>query len=482
MKSFFLLISFLSFCLGSRSLFAKNTEDNTPLDSVTQNRPMLFNYYVVKDIQIEGNQITHPSIILRELTFKAGDQIPLNIADQILERSRQNIFNTSLFNFVEIAKEIENGNEIRIKIKVFERWYTWPSPVFELADRNFNEWWSRGRSFSRTNYGMYLVQENFRGRDETLTIGVRAGFSEKYSLSYEIPYLSKRKKGGLILGFSFGRNHEIPYAVDEANHLLFYKNPDKYILESVASSLRYTYRAGIYNTNIASLEFNQESVADTVTHLNTDFYVKGMTRNRYISLGYYFAHDQRDFKNYPLVGNFFDIGFRQSGLGIEKNQIQFLSLYGSVKRFWQLNQNWFYAAGLSGRFVKASTLPYLYQSALGYGTDYVRGYEYQVFKGYHFMLLKTNLKYRLISERVYKLGWPKLEKFNTIPYALYMNFIFDAGYLMQRPSDRLQFKNILPGYGIGLDYVTYYSMVLRMEYTFNKFGKSDLYLHFVIPI
>ena len=157
-------------------------------------------------------------------------------------------------------------------------------------------------------------------------------------------------------------------------------------------------------------------------------------------------------------------------------------MYGSIKKFWHVNKNWYYAAALSGRFSKASELPYLFQAALGYGSDYVRGYEYNVYKGYHFVLLKTNLKYRLISERVYKMDWLKVEKFNTIPYALYVNFIFDAGYMMNQANESLRITNTLPGWGIGLDYVTYYSMVLRAEYSFNKLGKSDLYLHFVIPI
>jgi hypothetical protein len=44
-------------------------------------------------------------------------------------------------------------------------------------------------------------------------------------------------------------------------------------------------------------------------------------------------------------------------------------------------------------------------------------------------------------------------------------------------ADELQF-----GYGIGLDFVTYYDIVLRSEYSFNKFGEHGFFLHFVAPI
>lgn len=482
MKSFLFFSIVFIFFSGSSFARALPLEKPLPFDSLQEAHTGLFRYLIVKEILIEGNQITHESIILRELNFKKGDTIPLQIVDAIIERCRKNILNTSLFHFVEMTKEIISGNEMRIHIIVHERWYTWPSPTFELSDRNFNEWWSKGRQLKRSNYGLYIVQENFRGRDETLTIGLRAGYSEKYSITYDVPYISKKKKGGLSFGFSYGRNHEIPYSLDSNNHLIFFKNPDKFVMEGLASSLRYNYRLGIYNTHVLSFDFNQEIVADTVTRLNTDFYVRGKNRNRYLSIGYYFVHDHRDFKSYPLEGHFVDIGFRQSGLGIEGNQINYLSMYGSIKKFWHVNKNWYYAAALSGRFSNSSDLPYLFQAALGYGSDYVRGYEYNVYKGYHFLLLKTNLKYRLISERVYKMDWLKIEKFNTIPYALYVNFIFDAGYMMSRPNESLRISNALPGWGIGLDYVTYYSMVLRAEYSFNKLGKSDLYLHFVIPI
>jgi hypothetical protein len=38
------------------------------------------------------------------------------------------------------------------------------------------------------------------------------------------------------------------------------------------------------------------------------------------------------------------------------------------------------------------------------------------------------------------------------------------------------------GYGIGLDYVTYYNLVFSVEYSLNRMGESGLFLHFAAPI
>ena len=116
---------------------------------------------LVNDIIIIGNKKTKPSIILRELTFSKNEYV--YEIDSILLKCKENLSNTSLFNFVEINYIKQDSNSILVYINVTERWYLWPMPVFELADRNFNEW-AEKKDFSRTNYGIYVRQDNFRGR------------------------------------------------------------------------------------------------------------------------------------------------------------------------------------------------------------------------------------------------------------------------------------------------------------------------------
>src|ERR1035438_986552 len=63
-----------------------------------QTRPCV----VIHKITIEGNKLTHPSIITRELLFHEHDTIPDAVLPEMLKSSRQNVYNTSLFNIVDI--------------------------------------------------------------------------------------------------------------------------------------------------------------------------------------------------------------------------------------------------------------------------------------------------------------------------------------------------------------------------------------------
>jgi hypothetical protein len=63
---------------------------------------------------------------------------------------------------------------------------------------------------------------------------------------------------------------------------------------------------------------------------------------------------------------------------------------------------------------------------------------------------------------------------------------FDAGYVdtfqtWQSNGNQLP-GTFLTGKGIGLDLVTYYEKVFRIEYSWNKNNEGGFFLHFVAPI
>jgi hypothetical protein len=119
--------------------------------------------FVLKGSVITGNKKTKNRIIEREVPLPIYDTIVGEKIPALCERAQNNIYNLALFNFVDVQPVIvpETGN-FYLKIDVVERWYIWPSPIFENAETNFNTWWQT-RDFSRTNYGGFLRWENFRG-------------------------------------------------------------------------------------------------------------------------------------------------------------------------------------------------------------------------------------------------------------------------------------------------------------------------------
>ena len=151
----------------------------------------------ITEINITGNKTTQEDIILREMEFARDSVLYLADLNKKIKKSKENLINLKLFNFIEINPIIIGSNAI-IAIDVTERWYFWPYPILEVSERNFNSWWqefqaSKYSDFSRLNYGVFLNWENFRGRNELLKIKLRKGFKEHYLLAVCITGLSDAK-------------------------------------------------------------------------------------------------------------------------------------------------------------------------------------------------------------------------------------------------------------------------------------------------
>ena len=166
----------------------------------------------VVGIQVDGQKIPQDAIMLRELAIKRGDYIHRSNLESVLEQESNKIFNTDLFVKSTIeAKEIR-PNKIELVIKVSEQWYIFPVPIFELADRNLNEWWTQyDHSLKRVDYGMRLRIKNFRGRNEDVKFLIQGGFTEKIALTYDIPYLNKKKTLGVHFDFLYAENKNIAF-------------------------------------------------------------------------------------------------------------------------------------------------------------------------------------------------------------------------------------------------------------------------------
>lgn len=461
MKRFLLFLVFVTFIIPK--MFAEN-------DS---------NFYISKII-IEGNKITHNKIILRELTFKAGDTIKIENYETEKKKSADNLMNISIFNFVSITESI-SSNEISILIKVTERWYIWPIPVFDLADRNFNTWW-KTKDFDRVNYGVDLAIYNFRGRSETLDLLLSLGYDEKYGIIYKIPYINKKQKIGLVFSTNFIRSHEVALK-DSNNKVVFYKNNDFYPKQSLSSSIGLTYRNNIHNTHSIQFGIENYKFSDSLLQKNENYTVDNQNKLNYFTLYYQFKNDYRNYKPYPLQGHYFDIEITKYGLfSIYNKSTDFVSFKSTFRKYFKINEKLYFASGLTGMI--NSKLPYYIQNGLGYVRDYVRGYEYYVINGQGFTLIKNNLKYAIVSQKIAKIKAIKTEKFNTIPFAFYLNLYADAAYVYKPNEDKYNslVNKPLIGFGLGLDFVTYYDKVLRLEYSINKSGEKGVFIHFMTSI
>lgn len=92
---------------------------------------------VLTHVNLEDNKVTKPSVIFRELLFDEGDTIRRCDFEEKMKMSRENLLNTTVFNFVDfdITDDPEVSNGKILTIKMVERWYVWPIPYLHYADR-----------------------------------------------------------------------------------------------------------------------------------------------------------------------------------------------------------------------------------------------------------------------------------------------------------------------------------------------------------
>lgn len=437
--------------------------------------------YYVNSISFTGNKRTKEKIIIRELAFAIGDSLNLKEVEKVITSSQQNLLNTSLFNFVTISYVL-NENQIAFTVDVKERWYTWPAPIFEIQDRNFNSWLET-RDLFRVNYGMYLTFQNVRGRNESATLKFRKGYTELYGFNYRIPYINKKQTLGINAGYSFMRNNEVAFTT-YGNKLQFNRSYTKFMRKEIEAKFGFTYRKGIYTKHILDLVYNESSVASDISNLNCNYFGNKQHYANYLSVQYRFKRDLRDSKIFPLRGSYFECLVAKDGLNLLKNEnVDNFTVDAVVKNYWSPIKRTFVGTALRVRYKLMNTGGYYFNRALGYN-DFVRGYEYYVVDGQTYAMFKTNVSYQLVKPRVVKLPMKRLEKFNRIPYSIYVSAHADAAFVQDKVfyNDNPLSNTWLGGAGIGLNFVTYYDYVLRVEASMNRMKEKGIFLHFSAPL
>jgi len=437
--------------------------------------------YVVDSIVLTGNKITREHIILRELTFKAFDTLSVKNYTASITRSRDNLLNTSLFNFVTIKDSLTTAGEfpkVIFKIDFIERWYLWPIPIFEISERNFNTWWQE-RDAGKFSYGIFLVKENMRGRMEKLNLLLRFGFDETYQMSYQIPYINSKQTVGSGFGIGYNQNREVAYRT-ENNKPVFVKVDDEILAQRFYGYINFTFRPTLYQYHQLQFNYHYHIFNDTLLKLNPIYSFNGEKINEFISLQYRFIYDKRDSKIYPLAGDYFEGNIRKSGFGIFKEgDISMMELAGNYQNFIRLSKRFNFGTDWTGKISTSRLQPYFYQRGLGYGRNFVRGYELYVVDGQSYVLSKNTLMFNLIPTRVSNLKFIKSEKFNKIHYTFYLNWFLDAGYVddFRRIEANNLSNKLLIGTGFGLDFVSYYDIVFRLEFSHNRLGETGIFFH-----
>ncbi len=433
--------------------------------------------FVVKSIVCEGNKVTNEKVILRELPFEVNDTIRFADTTMLIEQAEHNLVNTSLFHFATIVFNPDG----QVHIQVIERWYIWPSPFIALEERNFNVW-LRNISMEKVTYGLNASHENFRGRREKLKILFKTGYNQLYGFSYQNPRIDKKQNWGISLSAGFEGSHSIIGSV-ENHEPTGIKLNNEFAHAGLFTSFSINRRIGLYQSHNFKIAFDRTHFSESVLTTFTQF-APSKLRSA-ISFSYVLKHDRRDFKSYPLNGWYADFEFNWLGaIPIDGNNSQLFYTKSHIRRYIKLSSRFFIASGAVLLGTIHSDPFFLSTQFMGYDNDFCRGFGYQVIPAKHFAIHRNNLKYNILKQRKIHLPLIRTTRFNTVPLAFYANLFYDHALSYKGNFAALNplAGKYLAGWGIGLDLVTYYDKVFRLEFTMNRFREKGIFLQFTAPI
>lgn len=433
---------------------------------------------VVNTIWIEGNKRTRESIIFREMAIRALDTISRSELAEKIEVDRRKIFNTNLFVTVNINPvSFTDSSRINLVVQVKERWYFIVLPVFQLADRNFNEWWyERNRDISRTTYGVYSSFSNVTGRRDKIRALAEFGFIPKFEVSYSNPYINRKMSTGFSAGAGYITNKTMPFRT--WNDKLDYFNSEQINRRRFYSFVGLSHRSKFYTWHSLSLRWNYSRLSDTLSRLNPNYFLDSAKTQQYLQLSYAYTIDRRDNVVYPLRG--YHLTVQASKLGLSSlDDINQGNLYAGYSHYLPLGLRFYFNSGVRLKASLPQRQPYFQTVGFGFGQNLVRGFELYVVDGQNYALWQNEVKFKLFEfEKTLK--WIPVRQFSTIPFAAYISTYFDAGHV-QNKYPRLSRTSLgnrnLYGGGIGLDMVTFYNVIITLNYTKNSIGEQRFFFN-----
>ncbi len=456
-------------------------------------------YVKITGVEVTGNKLTKPQILIRELDFKVGDSLAtfqkgekVNFNErnfypgdsselrQRMNYSRENLINTKLFLNVNISLKKISNSDYTLLIDVTERHYWWLFPIAKLNAPNFNEW-LRAPHWEDLSMGLFFSHNNLFGLNHQTSIIVLLGKSWAIVAGYKIPWIGNGKKIGLLLGAGYSNLYTVEYAsVDNKRQMLYAPNSQ----QVVKLTAKLTLRPGLYHYGTIQLTGQYVAISDSMYKLDSTYLAKKKNVNTSLSLYADYYYDSRNSHTYPLKGNMLRVFINKVGLGLVSKDID-LFYYGIDFHFYQtISRKWYVAEMVKAENAAGENAPYYYQLNMTQGKDFIRGFDLYTLKGDQMYFCRNNIKYELIKPSIKKVkeGQEK-NKFKALQYAFYLNAFADAGYCVNKFTDVNPYNNkLLMSCGLGIDFVTYYDLVIRFEYAFTSIGTNGFFFGFGMPI
>jgi hypothetical protein len=385
--------------------------------------------------------------------------------------SQQQLFNTTLFEQVTVNAEKLDSFQVVIKINVRERWYLFPIPYFRWVDRNFNQWWNeQNRSLDRVNYGLNLRQANVTGNNDKLNAAFITGYTQQSSFRYQIPFIDKKLRYGLALGWQNFTQKEINIAT-KLDKQVFYRT-QSIIQEGYRANAGLSYRPNLFERHSFQMGIGRNEISDSAFMYQANYLPSHQKIFSYLDAALSFSRIRFDYNAYPTKGQSTDFILYQR---FSKNSnLSSIQLRKTWARPFSKSNFVFLESNSIVKFLPNQN--YTDNKLLGYGNLQMNGLDYYVVDGnaasifkasFHHALGSYSLKNRFIPNRI-----------PIIKYQFWLKAFTQLGYLYsEKPVNGNRLNNtLLRTAGIGLDIVGIYDFVLKIDYSLNQLGDKGLYL------
>lgn len=437
------------------------------------------NEFLISQISFEGNRRTQDSTLLREMSIREGDLLSIEEITRQLNAGKDRLTNLGLFTDVSgnLHFDEENPDQVKVLVKVKEGLFFIPIPIIELADRNFNVWWSdHNRDFKYVNLGTNLKLKNITGNADELSLLAQWGYDRKFFIRYWSPYFDQERKWRFSLEGYYASNKEV-ITLTENGKPEYLRNPDEYLLSRIETKMSFLYRPYLKRSYIMTFGYYYNSIADEVFELNPDFF-NHYTYQRYSQVKFQFYHEERNNKYFATSGWYLYLAAIKNGW-LKSDQLNSVELEGDLHHHLKLNDYWSWNNSFLTRLrFSDKRLPYYDMNNLSNEQIYVRGYEYYHIEGNNIGILKTSISRKVVDRPV---RWGRIMPFTNykeMNTKLFLSLNFDYGYVGDdhyRTSDFVN-KNLYGG-GLGLNLLFYNKFSCSFELSMNQKKEAGLFFH-----
>ncbi|MCB9245502.1 MAG: hypothetical protein H6606_03650 [Flavobacteriales bacterium] len=440
-------------------------------------------------IVIQGNTKTKAVVFRDQIPFEVGELLTSDQLMRIPEQVESNLRNLNLFNevhcLVSILKEDDGVIPWKLYIAVIEKWYLWPIPFLEFADRNVNQWSEFRFDPDRTNYGVYLFQYNLGGMNHTLKWSLIHGYTRMQGVEYQSARIGTQRRVRVSAEFRNSSNTEV-WVSTSNNRLNFFASENLRAITRQKAHLGIQYYRSPNKSIYAAGTVGGIRLNDTnVLELNPYFLGDGIGKLKFSMGQLSYTEERRNNRFLPTEGTYLELGSSFSMLRSDEGRLQRVSSVGLRTGAWFKLGSKTSVYGVVRGNVKWSNrpLPYVEARALGY-SDYIRGYEYRVIDGHAFGYVRHGVRYHILEDRI-PINRMPLSNYRIVNTKILAGLFLDHGYVADshilNRGDR--YENELAGtylyaYGLSMEGSFYYDKVFRFEISRNASGDAGVSLYF----